>query len=98
MNTYVLTKSNLKDKKFSIYTPNGKKIDFGAKFYSDYLIHKDPKRRERYILRHQKRENWNKSGILTKGFWAYHILWNKPILEESIRDTEKRFNINIIYI
>ena len=31
----------------------------------------------------------------TPGFWAKHILWNKPSLEASINDTEKKFGLKI---
>ena len=54
------------------------------------------KERQNYIARHKVRENWNKSGIHTAGFWSRWILWNKPTLQESINDVEKRFNIKII--
>ena len=27
----------------------------------------------------------------TAGMWAKNILWNKPTIEASIRDTDKRF-------
>ena len=103
-NIYILKKSNLKDKKFMIITPQDKitgrtkTIHFGASGMSDYTIHKDPERMERYTIRHQKRENWLKTGIKTAGFWAKHILWNKPSLVASIRDTEKRFRIKVKYI
>jgi hypothetical protein len=50
----------------------------------------------RYENRHKKRENWKKSGIKTAGFWSKWILWNKPSLNRSIKDTEERFNIKII--
>ena len=44
------------------------KVHFGAQGYSDYTKHKDPERKRRYITRHQKSENWTKSGVLTAGF------------------------------
>ena len=77
--------------------PNGRKktIHFGAKGMSDYTIHKDPERKQRYINRHKKRENWNKSGIKTAGFWSLHLLWNKPSLSASIKDIENKFNVKI---
>lgn len=93
MNFY-LAPSDIESKKFMVYTPKGW-IDFGAKGYSDYTIHKDDDRKKRYIKRHQKRENWNKSGINTAGFWSRWLLWNKPTLEESIKDVEDRFGIRI---
>ena len=55
-----------RDKKFkaTLITDDGKTktIHFGAKGMSDFTKHKDPKRKELYITRHAKREDWNKSG------------------------------------
>lgn len=90
---YVLTKLNDKKHKYQIITPNGKKIKFGAYGYSDYTIHKNKIRKQNYIARHQKRENWN--DLDTAGFYSRWILWNKPTLEESIKDTERKFKIKI---
>jgi hypothetical protein len=93
--SYTLKISSKSDKKFMVVTPSGKKIHFGAKGYSDYTIHKDHSRMLRYNIRHTKRENWSKSGINTAGFWAKWILWNKPSLISSIKETEKKFGIEI---
>jgi hypothetical protein len=95
MNKYILKKSTRKDKKYMVLIDN-KKVHFGQKGFTDFTINKNPEKKKLYISRHKKRENWNKSGIETAGFWAKHILWNKPTLRESISDTEKNFNINII--
>jgi len=92
-NTYILSKSNLKTKKYKILTPDGHTIQFGAYGYEDYTIHKDDKRKERYIMRHQANEDWNTPN--SAGFFARWILWNKKSLSASINDTEKRFNIKI---
>jgi hypothetical protein len=92
----ILKKSTRKDKKFVVIV-DGKKIHFGAKGMSDFTKHKDDKRKINYIIRHQKKENWNKSGIHTAGFWAKHILWSKPSLKKAINYTNKRFNLNIKY-
>jgi len=94
MKTYTLSKSKSKNKKFKI--TNGKTINFGDNRYGDFTKHKDPNRKRLYILRHKKREDWTKSGIDTAGFWSKHILWNKNTLNKSIKDTENRFNIDII--
>lgn len=98
-----LKKSSKSDKKYMVIInlskSNSKKtkktIHFGAKDYSDYTKHKDPERKQRYITRHKKTENWKKSGIESAGFWSRWILWNKPTFKGSITDTEKRFNIKI---
>ena len=43
--------------KYLIITAQGKKVRFGAKGYEDFTIHKDEERKQRYIKRHQAREN-----------------------------------------
>ena len=90
----VISKSTNKNKKFDAVV-DGKKISFGAEGYSDYTIHKDPERKERYITRHAKREDWNKSGLKTAGYWSKHLLWNKDTLTKSINDISKKHNLNI---
>ena len=77
--------------KYYIITNTGKKLYFGAKGYSDFTIHKDPARKQRYIDRHKDRENWSKSGIDTAGFWSRWLLWNKPTMEASYNDIKKLF-------
>ena len=62
---------------------------------SDYTQHKNPERNKLYENRHKSRENWNDP--LTAGFYAKNILWNKPTITESVKDTNKRFK-NIISI
>jgi len=69
------------------------KVKFGALGYSDFTKHHDIERKKRYIERHQSREDWSKNGILTPGFWAKHILWNKPTLEESMKWTINKFHL-----
>lgn len=95
-NIYYLKPSNKKEKKYMIELPTGKIVHFGAKGYSDFTIHKDYERMKRYENRHKTRENWKRSGIGTAGFWSKWILWNKPSLAASVRDTEDRFNIRIV--
>ena len=90
----VISKSTNKNKKFDAIVDD-KKISFGAVGYSDYTIHKDPERKERYIARHIKREDWNKSGVKTAGYWSKHLLWNKDTLTKSIDDISKKHNLNI---
>lgn len=95
--TYRLSKSTKKDKKYMVELPSGKTVHFGAKGYSDFILSDgDENRKKNYIARHKVNENWKKSGIDTAGFWSRWILWNKPGLMESIRDTEKKFNIKIV--
>ena len=77
--------------KYYIITDTGKKLFFGAYGYSDYTIHKDEKRKLRYISRHKNNENWGKSGINTAGFWCRWLLWNLPTIQDSYKDIKQRF-------
>ena len=70
---------------------DGKTVAFGAAGYSDFTQHKDEERKERYIARHRKREDWTRSGVDTAGFYAKHLLWNKGSLTASVRDLNQKF-------
>lgn len=88
-----IIKSKKKGKKYdaifeNLKTGRTKVLSFGAKGYSDYTKHKDKKRKERYISRHKKRENWN--DLMSRGALSRFILWNKPTLKASIEDYKKR--------
>ena len=94
----ILSKSNRKDKKWTVTLLNGgagdeKTIHFGAEGYLDYTQHKDPNRRERYIQRHAVREDWNNP--YTAGFWSRWLLWEKPTLKDAISYVKKKFKITI---
>jgi hypothetical protein len=96
----LLMRSWRKGKKYAAImadkTVSGTKvIHFGAAGMSDYTIHGDEQRKERYLHRHSKNENWQ--DIDTAGFWSRWLLWNKPSVEESIADIERRFKINVLY-
>jgi len=67
-------------------------IRFGAFGMSDYTQHKDIKRKTLYETRHIVREDWTDPG--TAGFWSKWILWNKPTLEASLKDTIKQFKLS----
>ena len=54
----VISKSNRKDKKLKAVIDNKKTIHFGSSGYSDYTKHKDTERKDAYIQRHKKNENW----------------------------------------
>lgn len=74
---------NINDKEKNIY--------FGNTKYSDYTIHKDKKRKEAYIRRHEVNENWNNP--LTSGSLSRWVLWQKPTLEEGIKYYKNKFNL-----
>jgi hypothetical protein len=92
----VISKSDNKNKKMKAVINGKKTVHFGASGYEDFTTHNDPKRRDNYIARHKKNENFGISGIDTAGFWAKNILWNKETLTKSVNDLNNRFkNINI---
>ena len=66
-----------------------KTVSFGATGYSDFTKHKDEERKERYIARHKV--NQNRNDYETAGFWAKNILWNKPTIEASKKNTDRKF-------
>lgn len=68
-----------------------KTTHFGSKGMSDYTQHKDPIRKERYMDRHRRNENWN--DYMTAGSLSRWILWNKTSLQASIRDYKSRFHL-----
>mgnify|MGYP003139028704 CR=1 FL=1 len=93
-----IKKSSNPNKKFMAIFYDGKNHDkkvktthFGAAGMSDYTIHKDKKRKQRYLDRHRKRENWN--AYMTAGALSRWILWNLPTLKGSINDYKKRFKL-----
>lgn len=89
-----LQKSKQKNKKYAVKVGD-KTVNFGATGYEDFTTHKDSDRMERYVARHKDAEDWTKKGMETPGFWAKHLLWNKPSLDASIKDTERRFGVKI---
>ena len=92
----VISRSEKPDKKFEARIDGRKSIHFGQAGASDFTQHKKLLRKERYLQRHSKNEDWNNP--LTAAFYATNLLWNKETLAESVRDTNRRFpNLNIIY-
>jgi hypothetical protein len=71
-----------KNKKFFIITNQGKKIRFGAKSFEHFTeIHLDEERKQRYLNRHKKREDWEDPN--TAGYWSARYLWLYPSYEEA---------------
>ena len=87
--------STKSEKKYMAIFYNGKdKIKtthFGAAGMSDYTKHKDPERKQRYLKRHKKRENWN--DYMSAGSLSRYILWGEPTLRNSIKKYKKKFNL-----
>lgn len=82
-----------KKKYAAVFEKNGKEYlrKFGAAGMSDFTIHKDTKRRERYISRHKKDLRTNDP--MRPGYLSMYILWNKPTLKASIEDFKRRLSV-----
>jgi hypothetical protein len=91
MNSVIIKPSTRKDKKYMAVFNNNNIVHFGAYGYEDYTIHKDDKRKENYIKRHQVNEDFNNP--FSAGSLSRWILWNKKTLKESVKDYGTRFNI-----
>jgi hypothetical protein len=83
--------SHRKEKKYDAHFSDGRVIPFGAAGMSDYTIHKDWERMQRYNARHKSRENWNDPQ--TPGALSKWVLWNKPSFRDSVADFKRRFNL-----
>ena len=89
MTEVIIKKSTNPKKKYDAIINGSKKVSFGASGYSDFTKHKDEERKEKYIARHKVNQDWK--DYTTSGMWAKNILWNKPTIEASVKDTNKRF-------
>ena len=89
-----IKKSSRSDKRLmALFEDDNRKktVHFGLRGGSTFIDHKDEDKKKAYIARHQVNEDWSqpdKAGTLSR-----YILWNKPTLEDSIRDYTKRFNL-----
>lgn len=98
MNKIILEKSEKPDKRFKVIV-DGKTIHFGAgkpRGLGTFIDHQQDDIKRAWEARHRVREDWTKSGIKTAGFYSKHLLWNKKTLDDSIKDTEKKFGLKII--
>ena len=88
----VITPSDKTNKKCMAILDNKKTVHFGDSRYSDYTLHKDTERKKTYLSRHKK-DNFNNPNFAS--FYATNLLWNKPTLKESIKNTNEKYNLNI---
>ena len=81
VNWETLEISKAKDKRFSIISPSGKKINFGLfpfKGKGSFLDHKDIKIKEAWQARHKKIMKDGKPSYLNKespDYYSWNILW-----------------------
>ena len=85
-----ISKSNKKDKTLMAVIDGKKTIHVGAAGYEDMTTHQDKDRKARYIRRHSN-EHHSKSNIASPAFMSRCILWNKPTLQSSVNDLNKKY-------
>ena len=89
---YIIKPSSRKNKRYVVIM-EGMQHHFGSKDYENYTDHGNEKRKESYLARHKARENWDKDGIHTSGFWSR---WLLSSLVKSARDIEERLDVRIV--
>ena len=87
---YIIKPSSRKNKRY-VVVMEGMSHHFGSKAYENYT-----KQKASYLARHKARENWDKSGIHTSGWWSRWLLWNEKSLVKAARDIEKRFGVRVV--
>ena len=91
----IIKNSSAPNKKYTAVIDNGKtskSIHFGDNRYQDFTIHKNTERKKAYLARHKHDKSTNP---LYAGFYSSNLLWNKPTLRESIKNTNDKYNVNI---
>ena len=94
----LLFNSPKKDKKYRavFYDDDNNKLkhsDFGAKGMSDFTIHKNEERKQRYLNRFSKLIEKDKDDPTKPITLSTMVLWNKPTLKASWLDYKKHFNL-----
>lgn len=75
----LIERSTRKNKKFVATIPGSPPVHFGHTAYQDFLDHKDPERRKRYLVRAKGirdgkgRLTWNNPK--SANYWSVHLLW-----------------------
>ena len=78
--------------KFVAIFKDGKRTKFGASGYSDYTMHHDKTRRDRYRQRHKK--DLETSDPQKAGFLSYYILWgDHTSIGQNLMDFRRKFGL-----
>ncbi len=95
METYILKKSNQKNKRFVIIMQDrGHRHDFGSDVGKTYIDGRSQKEKDAFIKRHRVNKNWdNKHSSI---YYSRHLLWGKHTdLKKNIKELEKLLNVKI---
>lgn len=96
METYILKKSDRKNKRFVIIMKErNHQHHFGAIPFKNgtYIDHKDDKIKKAWEARHRVNKNWdNKHSSI---YYSRMLLWTEPTLKEAIKKLQKKDKIRI---
>ena len=94
METYILKKSDRKNKRFVIIMQDrGHRHDFGSDVGKTYIDGRTEKEKEAWIARHRVNKNWdNKHSSI---YYSRMLLWTEPTLKKAIKALEKKNKIKI---
>jgi hypothetical protein len=88
----LIEKSTRAGKRYMATYANGKVVHFGQANGQTYVDHKDKAKREAYLARHKKRENWNDP--FSAGALSRWLLWgDSTSLEANHQAFMKMFPI-----
>jgi hypothetical protein len=88
----LIQKSTRAGKRFMATYANGKVVHFGQANGKTYIDEGDKVKRENYLLRHKKRENWNDP--FSAGSLSRYLLWGDSTdLETNHQAFMKKFPI-----
>lgn len=95
METYILKKSNQKNKRFVIIMQDrGHRHNFGSYVGKTYIDGRTEKEKEAWIARHRKDRNYNNKH--SSIYYSRHLLWGKhTYLKKNIKELEKLLNVKI---
>ena len=87
----VISRSTRAGRKYQATASTGKTVHFGAEGYNIFTKHRNQERRERYISRHKKNEDWSKANLMSAGFMARHVLWEEPTVRKAVQKQNERY-------
>jgi hypothetical protein len=91
----LIEKSTRAGKRFMATYANGKVVHFGQAGGQTYIDHGDKAKREAYLARHKKRENWNDP--FSAGALSRWLLWGDSTnMETNHQAFMKKYPITYI--
>ena len=88
----LIEKSTRKGKRFMATYANGKVVHFGQEGGKTYIDEGNKIKRENYLVRHKKRENWNDP--FSAGSLSRYLLWgDSTSMETNHQAFMKKFPI-----